>query len=78
MIELFIIVCSGRFFCMYNIIDMLVKEYEDFTRYCKRHYRTFMEAVTFSSINPNSSTNHLKKKFRLEYYQLLSFLIIIT
>lgn len=61
MIELFIIVCSDRFFCMYNIIDMLVKEYEDFTRYCKRHYRTFMEVVTFSSIKPNSSVNHLKK-----------------
>ena len=58
MIELVIIIFSGGFFCLYNIKDLLVRAYEDFIRSCKREHRTFMAAVIFSYINPNSSVNH--------------------
>lgn len=58
MIELVIIIFSSGFFGLYKIIDLLVRAYEDFIRSCKRHCRTFVEAVTSSCINPNSSVSH--------------------
>ena len=58
MIELVIIIFSGGFFCVYNIIDLLVRAYEDFIRSCKRQRRAFMAAVISSYINPDSSGNH--------------------